>query len=239
MLERSGSFEILKKVLPNTQCDKLQKLANDRLIDQKSNPIYISQSSELGSSPIERYKSAGINYIVKSAQPWLEYHIGKEWLVLSGKVLLRRTWPIKESTARSLGHNASNLTWHQDSNPKHGNQPMIVLMTFLQDGCGHNKPGLSILNEDINEFKGVYGYQGNRVKEFENEVKERYGRFIVSNPAMNKGDLLIFNGLTFHRTFANENMRSHRDALLIRVIKPKDRINFPAGPHLKLSLASK
>ena len=43
---------------------------------------------------------------------------------------------------------------------------------------------------------------------------------------LNRGDLLIFDGLTFHRTYSTEKMTGHRDALLVRLVKPQDRHNF-------------
>ena len=46
------------------------------------------------------------------------------------------------------------------------------------------------------------------------------------------GDLLIFNGLTFHRTFSNQFMNKSRDALLVRIVKPEDAKKFAKGPHL-------
>ena len=47
------------------------------------------------------------------------------------------------------------------------------------------------------------------------------------------GDVILFNGLTFHRTFSNSKMTKHRDALLLRIVNPKHVANFPSGPHLK------
>ena len=60
---------------------------------------------------------------------------------------------------------------------------------------------------------------------------KRYGELKVKTPVLDAGDLLIFNGLTFHRTFSVESMKKHRDALLVRLIRPEDRKNFPDAKH--------
>ena len=238
-LNTSGNYIRIPRVLPKVKYERLIKLADNYLTNPTSRPIYISNVKELGSTPLERYKASGVHVLLEAAQPWLEKQIGREWLVLSGKVLLRRTWPIKEAKARALGHNASNLTWHQDSNSKHGNRPMIVLMTALQDGAGSKRPGLSILEAPVDKFEGIYGYQGKKIEELERSIGVKYGEIRTVTPILNSGELLIFNGLTFHRTFSNETMESHRDALLVRIIKPEDRGNFPEGPHLMISTKSK
>lgn len=170
--------------------------------------------------------------MLKAAEPILRKHIGENWLILEEKSLLRRTWPLSKDESNALGHNASNLTWHQDSNPKQQDREMVVLMTILQDGGGITRPGLSILNTPVEHFEGIYGYEGHRVDTFEQSILQRYGKLQMTSPAINAGDLLIFNGLTFHRTYSNSAMKYHRDGLLVRIIKPEDRGNFPDGNHL-------
>ena len=105
-------------------------------------------------------------------------------------------------------------------------------MAFLQDDAGRTRPGLSILEAPTNHFEGIFGYEGNRVEEFEQQIQQEHGSFKVSNPTMNSGDVLIFDGLTFHRTFSSQSMKTHRDALLIRVIKPEHHINFQSSNNL-------
>ena len=108
---------------------------------------------------------------------------------------------------------------------------MLVMMVVLQNRSGVARPGLSIMKTSIREFQGVYGYEGGRVDEFERTIKQKYGQLAIESPVLNAGDLLIFNGLTFHRTYAHQAMTSHRDALLVRVVQPKHQQNFPKGIH--------
>ena len=228
---QTGSYSIIKKALPEKNILMLREISN-RLTSNKSRPIYIARERTMGENMVERYRSAGLKTLLNKARPLIRAILGQRWLILTNKVILRRTWPMSEKEARELGHNASNLTWHQDSNQMHGNRPMVVMMVCLQDGAGLTRPGLSILDSSTNKFEGVFGYEGNRVHEFEQSVLKQQGNFKKVTPIMNSGDLLIFNGLTFHRTFSQESMEYHRDALLIRLIKPEDAQNFPKSDHI-------
>lgn len=231
---KTGEHHVLRAVLPLAKRQRLQALADQQLQDRSSRPLYIAQQEALGHTPIQRYRAAGVHALLAAAAPWLHAYLGEQWLVLGGKVLLRRTWPLSEEEARGLGHNASNLVWHQDSNASHGARPMVVLMTCLQDGSGSTVPGLSLLEAPVSEFFGMFGYEGNRVPAFERQIAERFGELRMVTPVLNAGDLLLFDGLTFHRTASNGTMTGHRDALLIRVVRPEDAMHFPPGPHLQL-----
>lgn len=226
----TGKYTIMKRALQRNYLEKLECVAN-KLNRVDKRPIYIANEEMLGSDIVERYKTAGIDKLIKKAEPIIKEQLGKEWLILTNKALIRRTWPISENESRKLGHNASNLTWHQDSNFKHQDKPMVVLMTPLQSKAGLVRPGLSIMDFPTDKFLGVFGYEGNRVEEFEECMIKRYGELKVKTPVLDAGDLLIFNGLTFHRTFSVESMKKHRDALLVRLIRPEDGKNFPDAKH--------
>ena len=73
-------------------------------------------------------------------------------------------------------------------------------MVSLQDGAGINRPGLSILDKNTEKFEGIFGYEGNRVDEFEDKMREEEGQQNIVT-VLDRGDLLIFDGLTFHRTY--------------------------------------
>lgn len=233
----TGQHVLLRRALPAIKQMRLRDLADQQLRNCCDRPIYIAKEPSLGETALERYQAAGVQCLLKAAQPWLEAMIGREWLVLAGKILLRRTWPISEPRARAMGHNASNLTWHQDSNVEHGNRPMLVLMCVLQDGAGASCPGLSLLQHPVEHFEGVFGYEGHRIDQLERSIVERFGGMSHYTPLMQAGDLLVFDGLTFHRTYAQEAMKQHRDALLVRVVKPQDEMHFTTGPHWRLKVS--
>ncbi len=233
---KTGQYITIEKSLPEIKIQRLLRIADQRFKKVSDRPLYIADEITLGDSVEKRHQLSGALAMLKKAKNLLQTNIGDEIAIIRQKTLLRRTWPMSEDHSRKLGHNASNLTWHQDSNPKHGNRAMIVLMASLQDGFGEQIPGLSIHNLEVNSFKGIYGYDGKKVEIFEKQAKEVDKNSQIKRPRLNRGDMIIFDGLTFHRTYATETMTSPRDALLVRVVKPKDTQNFGELQHIKLNI---
>lgn len=227
-----GQHVRLPAVLPLPKLQRLRHLADLHLSRAGDRPLRLADQAVLGPSPEARYRAAGVQALLAAARPWLEATLGPRWLVLAGKVLLRRTWPLAEERVRDLGHNANNLVWHQDSNARHGDRPMVVLMTTLQDGTGAVVPGLTLLEAPVRQFEGMFGYEGGRVAQFEREMAEQFGELRTVTPVLSAGELLLFDGLTFHRTASHEAMDGHRDGFLVRVVRPEDAAHFEAGPHL-------
>lgn len=223
----------IKNALPIKCIDRLKKLSN-KLTEKKSRPIFVVKQQELGQIPEERYTNTGIQAAIKKAEPILKTNLGNHIVILSNKVLLRRTWPMSEDESKGIRHNASNLAWHQDSNPKHNDKPMVVIMISLDKGFGESRPGISILKTRARNFEGIYGYQGDMIERFEKKVKDYEGveTLPAENPVLDIGEMVVFNGLTFHRTFSTKGMVGTRDALLIRAVRWTERKNFPEGPHL-------
>ena len=79
---KTGQKVIIKHVLEKSTLNKLNQIAN-KLNCTESRPIYIAKEEALGSSPLERYKSAGVNTILNKAAPIIEATIGKKWLILT------------------------------------------------------------------------------------------------------------------------------------------------------------
>jgi hypothetical protein len=229
---QTGQHVRLPGVLPLPKLQRLRRLADLHLNRPGDRPLRLADQAALGASPEERYRAAGVQALLAAARPWLDATIGPRWLVLAGKVLLRRTWPLEESEARALGHNANNLVWHQDSNSRHGHRPMVVLMTTLQDGSGSVVPGLTLLEAPVRQFEGMFGYEGARVDKFKRQMAQQFGELRTVTPVLSAGELLLFDGLTFHRTVSNAAMDGPRDGFLVRVVRPEDAAHFEAGPHL-------
>lgn len=230
---RTGEYKTVKNTLNPENINILKGLCR-KLKGTESRPLYIVKQQELGSMPNERYLKIGISSIIREAKPILEDNLGDKIVILSNKALIRRTWPMSEMESREIRHNASNLTWHQDSNAKHNDKPMVVMMINLDKGFGETRPGISLLKTQTENFKGIYGYQGERVEEFETTIRteERTKVLPTENPVLDIGEMIIFNGLTFHRTYSTNKMVGPRDALLVRAVSWSERGNFPKGPHL-------
>lgn len=227
-----GQHVRLPEALPHPKLERLRHLADLHLSQPGDRPLRLADQHSLGPTPEARYRAAGVFALLAAARSWLEVMIGPRWLVLAGKVLLRRTWPLEERAARELVHNANNLVWHQDSNLRHGDRPMVVLMTTLQDGTGSVVPGLTLLEAPVKRFEGMFGYEGTRVEQFERQMAEQFGELRTVTPVLSAGELLLFDGLTFHRTASHGAMAGPRDGFLVRVVRPEDAAHFEAGPHL-------
>ena len=89
---KTGQYVVIKHVLPEIKTIELRKIAN-KLNSTESRPIYIAAEPLLGKCTSDRYKSAGINIILKRSSAWLKAILGEKWLILANKSLLRRTWP--------------------------------------------------------------------------------------------------------------------------------------------------
>lgn len=231
----TGEYKTFKNTL-NTENIHTLKALCEKLKGKESRPLFIVNQEELGRMPNERYLKIGISSIIRKAKPILEDNLGDKIAILSNKALIRRTWPMSEKESREIRHNASNLTWHQDSNAKHNDKPMVVMMINLDKGFGETRPGISLLKTRTENFKGIYGYQGERVEEFERRIRTegKTEKLPAENPVLDAGEMIIFNGLTFHRTYSTNKMVGPRDALLVRAVSWSERDNFPKGPHLVL-----
>lgn len=229
---QTGKYLITKSILDRENVKKLKELADQKLLHENTRPLYIAKEKSMGNSIIERYENAGITSALGKCSKIITREIGNKWLILENKVLLRRTWPMSKIKSEKINNNASNLTWHQDSNKRHRDKQMVVILCSLDDNFGIDKPGVQIMDTETNKFEGIYGYEGHKVWKFEREIMQRHGVLKLEMPTLDKGDGIIFNGLTFHRTYSTENMNYPRDALLIRIINPKDAKNFEAGQHL-------
>ena len=160
----TGSHLTIRQLLGDDHINKIKTLANKKLISKDSRPFYIAHENEFGDSIIERYKSTGVINAIKKCTDIISKEIGREWLVLENKVLVRRTWPMSKYKSEKLESNASNLTWHQDTNEKHQAKAMIVLMCGLDDGFSIDRPGLQLIDADVKTFRGIYGYEGGKLR---------------------------------------------------------------------------
>lgn len=141
--------------------------------------------------------------------------------ILKQRTLLRRTFP--PSQLPQAHGNANNQYWHQDSNPKFNDAPMLTLWIPLQNGAGVNCPGLEIIDAPVSYFSILHGDSSQSI---DGILRQMFPETKVIPLAANAGDCLVFNGLTFHQTLTTPAMESHRDALLIRIIDAADADAF-------------
>ena len=153
-----------------------------------------------------------------------------DYTLLMSRCLLRRTY--SPDIWLEEYRNKNNQHWHQDSNPLFGSRPMLTIWIALQEGAGSLKPGLELSTLPALEFSTSYGDCAERIE----DVATAYG---IHNYQQTVADVpigcaIVFNGMTFHRTFVSEEMTGHRDALLIRLCKSADCKFFPGDRNSDL-----
>jgi ectoine hydroxylase-related dioxygenase (phytanoyl-CoA dioxygenase family) len=137
-------------------------------------------------------------------------------VILKKRTLLRRTFP--DDQMKSQRGNSNNQLWHQDSNAKFNDHPMLTLWITLQDTLGGVRPSLEFIDAEVAYFSPDHGDYSAVLPEY---LAGLFPRARTRQIFAAAGDCILFNGLTFHKTFTTENTTLHRDALLVRVV---DRI---------------
>lgn len=109
------------------------------------------------------------------------------------------------------------LPFHQDYSYNSRYPKMIVSWVPLDD-CGLNAPGLEIVGKNLGG-KFVHSADGRWEHGIsENDVRNLIGEYQSYRPVMKRGDVILFNERTLHRTFVNKEMvftRMSQDARAI------------------------
>ena len=145
------------------------------------------------------------------------------YAVLMNRCLLRRTYA---SSSHGLAvKNRNNQAWHQDSNGQFQSRPMLTIWIPLQDHAGSLIPGIEIANATVGKFLPFFG---DGVESLQ-DVFDGQGQPVVETmvPSVEAGGCVVFNGLTFHRTYTDSHMTGFRDALLIRISPTSHSSHFP------------
>jgi hypothetical protein len=148
-----------------------------------------------------------------------------EFAILMNRCLLRRTYSTldKGTTIK----NRNNQHWHQDSSVSFQNRPMLTIWAPLQKGAGKSIPGIEIAELSINHFVPRLG---DGVEHLEEVCKESAsGNQNTQVATVEPGGCIVFNGLTFHRTYTTSEMVGYRDALLVRICPKMHAPFFPGN----------
>ncbi len=143
-------------------------------------------------------------------------------VILKKRTILRRTFPAS-CFPSSIG-NVNNQHWHQDSNIQFNDSLMLTLWIPLQDRSGLTRPGLQIIDSPVSYFSMEHGDSSPDIFPF---LSQLFPKSKISSLQASAGDCIVFNGLTFHKTFTTPAMTEHRDALLIRIIDKEFAHIFP------------
>ena len=134
-------------------------------------------------------------------------------VILMNRCLLRRTYC--SSLEGSVTKNRNNQSWHQDTNQKFQDMPMLTIWIPLQNNAGILIPGIEIANLHPDRFIPFWGDGVDSLEEVVQNSEHSNIRTLV--PTVQAGGCVVFNGLTFHRTYTASQMSGHRDALLVRI----------------------
>ena len=157
----------------------------------------------------------GIAAVVLAALP-ATLPAGSRPAILKRRSILRRTFPTRGLPAQH--GNANNQFWHQDSNARFNNAPMLTLWIPLQDHAGVVRPGLQFIDAPVAHFSLVHGDSSPEVA---NVLAQMFPASRIVSPYAPAGTCLAFNGLTFHQTWTTPLMTAHRDAMLVRIIEAR------------------
>jgi len=192
-----------------SSCDRLLNSVGTPPIKVFENPSIIHQSAL---QSIVRIALASLpDSLPPSSQP----------VILKKRTLLRRTFP--PSCFESKVGNTNNQFWHQDSNIRFNDCPMLTIWIPLQDRSGETRPGLQIIDSPVSYFSVEHGDSSPDIFPF---LSQLFPDSRIVSIEASAGDCIVFNGLTFHQTFTTSVMAEHRDALLIRVLDRESAHRF-------------
>lgn len=219
----TGEFHVVKQALDQCVLERITSIANNYLSQSGRPPVVINQ--------IDGFEYTFLRSVIYSFARSVLLSIGVDrqlldlgdYSLLMNRCLLRRTY----SRGQWLEEyrNKNNQHWHQDSNVLFGVHPMLTIWLPLQHGAGISRPGIELSSMDISEFSVHYGDSTPLI----GDVAQAYGlpHHSETVPTIPYGSAVVFNGLTFHRTFVSDAMTGYRDALLLRLCRTCDRHLFP------------
>jgi hypothetical protein len=219
----TGNWMHIKKALSASTIKELSVIC-DQCFPSPGIPPRPLQTSAAGQEAAEFLAKLGIMDLLQTIAREVQPDLGHSLTILGARTLLRRTYPIRIEY-KDPSRNMHNQDWHQDSNPAFGTRPMLTVWIPLQSESGISRPGISIMKAPINRFHPDFGDGCVNAKA---ELEEELGDVEIETPLVDAGDAVVFNGLTFHQTFATEEMLHHRDVLLIRIVRSHEAGYFPA-----------
>lgn len=163
---------------------------------------------------------------IESVKPDLVLSLGVRCSLVLDKLSIRRTKPnggisLEAATAVKSPY----FGWHQDSNPIYKEKSMFVMWIPLEDDCGIDRPSISILKSKVasrtyNTELNSWRFDGSQDSTSDNEILNYYhGKSSdFHDVKCNLGDIVVFDGLTFHKSSSSPDMVLSRSAIVARFI---------------------
>lgn len=231
-LIQTGESLCRNKFVSTQVIDMMLSLYEHQILIRGDAPLYLADylsdlSLQLSQVLVDIAKSV-VADLVHNSLTLDQSLVSESMVLLMNRCLLRRTYPCHEISQSSK--NKNNQDWHQDSSILYGGRPMLTVWIPLQESSGQKIPGIELASLRSCYFSS---YFGDGVADL-SDVSKDFPDEIVSTviPRLNAGGFAVFNGLTYHRTYASDCMTSARDALLIR-IAPFSHAEFFPGDRSK------
>ncbi|QPN58444.1 hypothetical protein H8F24_09305 [Synechococcus sp. CBW1002] len=215
------------KLVSSVVIAKMLSLYEDQILIRGDGPLclagYVSDPSlQLSQALIDIAKSV-VADLAHSSLLIDQSLLGESMVLLMNRCLLRRTYPCYEISQSSK--NKNNQDWHQDSSLVYGGRPMLTLWIPLQEYSGQKIPGIELASLRSGYFSSHFGDGIENLADVSKDFPDETVSTVI--PRLNAGGYAVFNGLTYHRTYANNGMSSARDALLIRIAPRSHAGYFP------------
>ena len=214
-------FKVISQVLPVLARTGLRKIASGMEKQDLDNyPPFKNNYS------FSMFNKLYLGDAIESVKPNLISSLGISCSLVLDKLSIRRTKPnIGNSLEVASAVKRPYFGWHQDSNPIYKEKPMFVMWIPLEDDCGVNRPSISILkskaaNQSYNTKLNSWRFDGSRNSTSDNDILNYYhtNSHDLHDVKCNLGDIVIFDGLTFHKSSSSPGMVLSRSAIVARFI---------------------
>ena len=223
----TGSVFILNDALTSCQVESLRDLFASHIDIHGNAPLALAaflDHTHLGLQELLVTTSRRVLFgLARDRQGGSQADTSETYAVLMNRCLLRRTYA---SSSHGLAvKNRNNQAWHQDSSAQFLSRPMLTFWIPLQDQAGTLIPGIETANVTVDRFLPSFGDGVECLQ----DIFDGRGQFVVETmvPSVEAGGCVVFNGLTFHRTYVASHMAGFRDALLIRISPASHSSHFP------------
>jgi hypothetical protein len=112
---------------------------------------------------------------------------------------------------------------------------MMTIWIPLNNYAGELIPGIEIADIKTSYFSSISGDEAIDIASVGKEFS--ISSISTSVPLVSAGGCVVFNGLTFHRTFVNNSMKGFRDSLLLRITPSEHASFFPGDRNSDIAIS--
>ena len=232
----SGAF-FSKEILLN--CDELswlQSLSQQQMTIDGSPPFCLCDQPATPDDYLHKFLVNVVRRLFESMQ-LKDFKLdlllqNNDLVLLMNRCIIRRTY--SRTSNNLIIRNRNNQHWHQDSSLQFQSRPMLTIWIPLNNHAGKLVPGIEIADIEVNYFSSLSGDEAIDIASIGKELS--ISSICTSVPLVSAGGCVVFNGLTFHRTFVNNSMNGFRDSLLLRITPSEHAAFFPGNRNSDITI---